>query len=134
MIEKNTLSVDAAYSSKSGIMEYRGIWTDTGEEYFHKSFEVGTNNLGEFLAVVHALAQMKKDNLNNNIYTDSVTAMAWVRNKKVNTKLPLNEDTNNLWSIIRNAEKWLKENSYNNQILKWKTSEWGEVKADFDRK
>lgn len=133
-IKKNTLSVDAAYSSKTGIMEYRGVWTDTGEIYFEKSFNVGTNNIGEFLAVVHGLSQLKKEGKNNNIYTDSVTAIAWVRNKKVNTKLELNESTNSLWKVIRRAENWLEKNKYDNQILKWRTSKWGEVKADYDRK
>lgn len=133
-IKKNTLSVDAAYSSKTGIMEYRGVWTDTGEVYFEKSFNVGTNNIGEFLAVVHGLSQLKKEGKNNNIYTDSVTAIAWVRNKKVNTKLELNESTNSLWKVIRRAENWLEKNKYDNQILKWRTSKWGEVKADYDRK
>lgn len=134
MIENNSLSVDAGYSSKTGIMDYRAVWTDTGIVYFEKSFDVGTNNLGEFLAIVHALAQLKKDNLNNSIYTDSVTAMAWVRNKRVNTKLDLNESTRSLWEVVRRAESWLRDNKYENQILKWETSKWGEIKADFDRK
>ena len=134
IIEKNTLSVDAGYSSKTGIMDYRAIWTDTGETYFEKEFEIGTNNLGEFLAVVHALAKLKEDNLENDIYTDSVTAMAWVRNKRVNTKLEHNEYTEDLWNVINRAELWLKNNSYKNRILKWRTSKWGEIKADFNRK
>jgi ribonuclease HI len=133
-IVNNSLSVDAGYSSKTGIMDYRGIWTDTGELYFEKKFYVGTNNLGEFLAVVHALAQMKKDGLNNPIYTDSVTAMAWVKNKKANTKLELNESTLELWDVINRAEEWLKLNSYSNSIFKWKTKKWGEIKADYNRK
>jgi ribonuclease HI len=133
-LERKTLSVDAGYSSKSGVMDYRGVWTDTGEVYFEKSFNVGTNNLGEFLAVVHALSLMKKDNILFDIYTDSVTAMAWVRNKKVNTKLEEDGSTYELWNVIRRAESWLKENDYKSQIMKWKTSDWGEIKADFNRK
>lgn len=133
-MDLNTLSVDASFSSKTGIMEYRGIWTDTGEEYFSESFTVGTNNLGEFLAVVHGLAQMKKDGIEKDIYTDSNTALAWVRNKKVNTSMPYNQSTKELWKIIERAENWLNSNSYNNKILKWKTKEWGEVRADYGRK
>ena len=133
-MDLNTLSVDASFSSKTGIMEYRGIWTDTGEEYFSESFTVGTNNLGEFLAVVHGLAQMKKDGIEKDIYTDSNTALAWVRNKKVNTSMPYNQSTKELWKVIERAENWLNSNSYNNKILKWKTKEWGEVRADYGRK
>lgn len=133
-IEQNTLSVDAGYSSKTGVMDYKAVWTDTDELYFEEKFDVGTNNIGEFLAIVHALAQMKKDGLKNPIYTDSKTAMAWVRDKYVNTNLELNESTSTLWAVVRRAENWLKSNSYDNKILKWKTSEWGEIKADFGRK
>ena len=133
-IEQNTLSVDAGYSSKTGVMDYKAVWTDTDELYFEEKFDVGTNNIGEFLAIVHALAQMKKDGLKNPIYTDSKTAMAWVRDKSVNTNLELNESTSPLWAVVRRAENWLKSNSYDNKILKWKTSEWGEIKADFGRK
>lgn len=134
MIKKDTISVDASYSSKTGIMEYRGVWTDTGVIYFHETFMVGTNNLGEFLAVVHALSKMKQDGISKDIYTDSVTAIAWVRNKKVNTNLPFKEDTKDLWNVINRAEEWLISNSYESEVLKWKTKEWGEVIADFGRK
>jgi ribonuclease HI len=134
MFKKNTLSVDAAYSSKTGIMEYRGVWTDSGIVYFHEIFSVGTNNVGEFLAVTHALAKMKSEGLENDIYTDSNTAMSWVRRKRVNSGMLYNSSTKNLWSVISRAENWLKNNEYNNEILKWKTKEWGEVFADFDRK
>ena len=131
MIKENTLSVDAGYSSKTGIMDYRGVWTDTGIVYFYKKFYSGTNNIGEFLAIVHALAKMKKDNLKNDIYTDSNTALAWIKNKKVNTVL---EESDDLWNTVIRAENWLKENCYESNILKWKTSELGEIKADFNRK
>lgn len=134
MFEKNTLSVDAAYSSKTGIMEYRGVWTDSGDIYFHEIFSVGTNNVGEFLAVVHALAKMKSEGIEKDVYTDSNTAIAWVRNKRVNSGMDYDSNTKELWNIISRAENWLKDNEYKNQILKWKTKEWGEVFADFDRK
>lgn len=134
VVTKNTLSVDAGYSSKTGVMDYRGVWTETGEVYFEKSFNTGTNNLGEFLAVVHGLALLKSQGLENDIYTDSVTAIAWVRNKKVNTKLELNSQNKQLWEIINRAENWLKNNTYKNKILKWNTSLNGEIKADFGRK
>lgn len=135
MIIEKSLSVDAGYSSKTGIMDYRAVWTDNGAPYFEKSFSVGTNNIGEFLAVVHALAKLKEDGLTEiPVYTDSVTAMAWVRNKKVKTTLYRGPETEKLWKIIDRAEKWLRENDYDNEIMKWETSKWGEIKADFDRK
>ena len=134
MFKEDTLSVDAAYSSKTGIMEYRGVFTDSGNVYFHETFSVGTNNVGEFLAVVHALAKMKSEGLEKDIYTDSNTAIAWVRNKRVNSKMNYSSSTKYLWSVISRAENWLKNNEYQNQVLKWKTKDWGEIFADFERK
>ena len=130
-----SLSVDAACSGNPGIMEYRGVYSKTGEEVFRQGpFENGTNNIGEFLALVHGLAFMKQKNTPLPIYTDSKTAMAWVKAKKSRTRLEKNEANAVLFDLLARAEKWLVENQYNTQILKWKTEVWGEIPADFGRK
>ncbi len=132
---KKSVSVDAACSGNPGIMEYRGVDTETGRQLFLQGpFPVGTNNIGEFLAIVHALAYLKKLDDSRPIYTDSRTALAWVKNKKVKTMLPKNDTTAALWNLIHRAEQWLATHSYPNPIIKWKTEEWGEIKADFGRK
>ena len=134
-IIKNSVSVDAACSGNPGIMEYRGVHTDTKAEIFYQGpFKDGTNNIGEFLALVHALALFKKTNNNTVIYSDSRTAMAWVRNKKVKTTLQQNARNAVLFDLMDRAIDWLKNNSYSNQILKWDTKNWGEIPADFGRK
>ena len=116
-------------------VEYRGVDTETGRQLFLKGpFPVGTNNIGEFLAIVHGLAFLQKHKDTRPIYTDSRTALAWVKSKKVKTTLPENKDTTELWELIRRAEQWLQSNTYTNPIIKWKTEEWGEIKADFGRK
>ncbi len=130
-----SLSVDAACSGNPGPMEYQGVDTKTKDQIFHVSFDIGTNNIGEFLGLVHGLALLQKQNLPNlPIYTDSATAMAWVRNKKVKTKLERNAKTEKLFSLIARGEAWLKANTYSNPILKWETPSWGEIPADFGRK
>ena len=129
-----SISVDAACSGNPGIMEYQGVDTKDGSQYFHQKFELGTNNIGEFLAIVHALAMLQKTASELPIYTDSKIAMGWVRQKKCRTKLVKNIKTKKLHEVIRRAEKWLTENTYPNSILKWKTEEWGEIPADFGRK
>lgn len=134
-IIKNSFSVDAACSGNPGIMEYRGVHTGTGEEIFRQGpYKDGTNNIGEFLALVHILALFKKLNNNSLIYTDSRTAMAWVRNKKVKTTLEKNADNAILFELMDRAINWLKENTYTNEIVKWDTKNWGEIPADFGRK
>ena len=117
-------------------MEYRGVKTINGEQIFIQGpFEEATNNIGEFLAIIHAAALLKKmDNTDTIIYTDSRTAMAWVRNKKVKTKLERTSKNKEVWDLVERAYTWLKENTIPNPIVKWPTKEWGEIPADFGRK
>lgn len=129
-----SLSVDAACSGNPGVMEYRGVNTKTREEVFHLTFPLGTNNIGEFLALVHGLALLKQKGLPNPIYTDSRTAMAWLKGKKCKTKLARTAATEELFQLIERAEKWLKEHTYKTLVLKWDTESWGEIPADFGRK
>jgi ribonuclease HI len=132
---EDSLAVDAACSGNPGLMEYRGVYTKTKEEIFHIGpFEKGTNNIGEFLALVHGLALLKKQNQNIPVYSDSVNAIAWVRGKKCKTKLEPSEKNRDVFDLIERAEIWLKSNTYTNRILKWETREWGEIPADFGRK
>ena len=131
----NSLSVDAACSGNPGKMEYRGVYTETGEEIFRIGpFEEATNNIGEFLALVHGLALLKKQDSSIPIYSDSVNAIKWVKNKKCKTLLKSCEANEPVFELIRRAEKWLNENAYPNLMLKWETGEWGEIPADFGRK
>lgn len=135
-IKWNSISVDAACSGNPGLMEYRGVDTKTRQEIFKQGpFSEGTNNIGEFLALVHALAYLKKKGLETYpIYTDSKTALAWVRNKKVKTTLTKNAKNKTLFELLGRAQDWLKTNDYKNPIIKWDTEKWGEIPADFGRK
>lgn len=132
---RESLAVDAACSGNPGLMEYRGVYTKTGEEIFHQGpFKEGTNNIGEFLALVHGLAFLKQKNSPLPLYTDSKTAMAWVKAKKAKTLLEKKPVNAQLFELIARAEAWLKNNSYTTQVLKWETTVWGEIPADFGRK
>lgn len=132
----NSLAVDAACSGNPGVMEYRGVWVATGEELFHKGpFPNATNNIGEFLAIVHGLALLKQKGMTDTpIYSDSRTGQAWVRDRKCKTTLKRNDRNAALLDIVARAEKWLESNSYRNRIIKWDTEKWGEIPADFGRK
>lgn len=134
-IIQNSIAVDAACSGNPGDLEYRGVYIQTGEEIFKQGpFEMGTNNIGEFLALVHGLALLKQKGSKLPIYSDSANAIAWVKNKKCKTKLEKIPENESLFYMIERAEKWLKENSYTNPIIKWETKKWGEIPADFGRK
>jgi ribonuclease HI len=130
-----SIAVDAACSGNPGLMEYRGVYVADNTEIFHVGpLEDGTNNIGEFLAIVHALALLTKNGKNEPIYSDSVNAIKWVENKKCNTKLKKTDKNINIFDLINRAEIWLELNSFSNKILKWETKKWGEIPADFGRK
>lgn len=130
----HSIAVDAACSGNPGVMEYQGVYTKNGKQLFHKKYSLGTNNIGEFLAIVHALAYCKKEGVNLPIYTDSKTAIKWVQTKKCKTQLEANAQTAALMEVIHRAEEWLKKNTWDNPLLKWETESWGEIPADFGRK
>ena len=130
----NCLAVDAACSGNPGPMEYRGVYLLTGQEVFHFGPVYGTNNIGEFLAIVHGLALMKQKGIDMPIYSDSRNALNWVQQKKCKTKLERTAKTEELFQLIERAEQWLRENSYTTPLRKWETQLWGEVPADFGRK
>jgi ribonuclease HI len=128
-----SVSVDAAYNGKE--MEYKGVYTKTKQELFKSgTFEDATNNIGEFLAIVHALGYLKKQKSSIPVYSDSKIAMHWVSIHKANTKLKATAANRSLFYLVERAEKWLKENKYPNRLLKWETKAWGENPADFGRK
>jgi len=132
---REALAVDAACSGNPGPMEYRGVYLRTGQEVFHFGPIRGTNNIGEFLAIVHGLALLKQKGLHSMpIYSDSRNALSWVKQKCCKTKLPRGPQTEELFGYIERAQKWLQENTYANPLIKWDTEQWGEVPADFGRK
>ena len=133
--EPNSLAVDAACSGNPGDMEYRGVYVATGQELFRVGpMKKGTNNIGEFLAIVHGLALLKNKGSDLPIYSDSRNAILWVRKKKCKTLLKRVPENEPIFNLIERAEKWLNETSYTTRIIKWETSEWGEIPADFGRK
>jgi ribonuclease HI len=127
--------VDAACSGSPGRLEYQGVDLQSGKELFHKGpFKNGTNNVGEFLAIVTALELLKKKGSPLPVYSDSATAIGWVKKKHCNTNLAFDETNAILFELIEHAEDWLAENRKTNPVLKWDTHAWGENPADFNRK
>ncbi len=133
-VPAEALAVDAACSGNPGPMEYRGIYLRTGETVFHFGPVYGTNNIGEFLAIVHALALMKQKGIRMPVFSDSRNAIEWVKHKHCKTTLERNARTEALFNMIERAENWLKANPADVPIHKWDTNRWGEIPADFGRK
>ncbi len=135
-IIRESVAVDAACSGNPGEMEYQGVYTADGRRLFHVGpLDDGTNNIGEFLALVHALAMLKQQGRPDMpIYSDSKIAQGWIKNGKCKTKLEPTGRNEQIFILIDRAEKWLAVNRISNPILKWETESWGEIPADFGRK
>lgn len=134
-VNRNSWAVDAACSGNPGPMEYQAIDLQTGAQVFHFGPLHGTNNIGEFLAIVHALALMDKQGIKDKvIYSDSYNAILWVKKKQCKTKLVRTPETEQLYQIITRAEQWLRTHNITIPVMKWETKAWGEVPADFGRK
>lgn len=134
-IDKTAWAVDASCMGNPGRMEYQGVDLNTGKTLFRIGpFEDATNNIGEFLAIVHALALMEQRGEKHLIYSDSRTAMAWVRRCQVRTTLKQTPRNARVFEMLTRAMKWLMTHSFRSRIVKWNTDNWGEIPADFGRK
>lgn len=131
-----SIAVDAACAGNPGRMEYRGVLTHNKQEIFRKGpYQNGTNNIGEFLALVHGIALLKSKNQENvPIYSDSKIAISWIKQKRCKTNINFDASNKDLLELIKRAESWLQNNLFKNPILKWETKAWGEIPADFGRK
>lgn len=134
-VKAEAWAVDASCSHNPGPMEYQAIDLQTGEKVFHFGPVHGTNNIGEFLAIVHALAEMERRGITDKVvYSDSRNAILWVEKKRCKTTLKRTPETERLLDIIVRAENWLYKRNITTPILKWQTDKWGEIPADFGRK
>lgn len=131
-----SLCVDAACNGSPGILEYRGVYIDSQEEFFRAGpFPDGTNNVGEFLAIIHALTWLERQEKQLPIYSDSRNAISWVYAGQCKTQLKHTPHNAPLFEMIHSAEIWLAEHPLRRgAVLKWDTDLWGENPADFGRK
>jgi ribonuclease HI len=133
--EVPSISVDAACAGVPGPVEWRGVETESGKELFRFGpYPDGTNNVGEFLAIVQGLTWLTEHGRDWPLYSDSVNAILWVKAKKCRTKMAQTARNARLFKLIAEAEKWLVENFPKTKVLKWDTEMWGENPADFGRK
>lgn len=134
-IDLNAWAVDASCLGNPGKMEYRGVDLKTGKVIFQVGpFEDATNNIGEYLALIHAMALMAKKGEYHNIYSDSVTALSWWRNRKIKTKLQQTSKNTKVFELLARASVWANTHNFPAKVIKWQTERWGEIPADYGRK
>lgn len=134
-IDADAWAVDASCLGNPGVMEYRGVELKSGREIFRVGpFQDATNNIGEYLALVHAMSLMTRNGEYHTIYSDSVTAQSWVKRRQVKTQLKPTERNAKVFELLARASVWVKNHNFPGKILKWQTERWGEIPADFGRK
>lgn len=137
-IRLDAIAVDGACAGNPGVMEYRAVRVADGVEVFRRGAAgnlIGTNNIGEYLAIVHLAATLAaKGDSSTPIYSDSRTALSWIRRGASKTSLERTPRTAATLDLLARADRWIKENRIKNPVLKWDTDNWGEIPADFGRK
>lgn len=129
------LCVDAACSGSPGPVEWRVVLFPGNKTVVKCGpHRYGTNNIGEFLALVNAIEFRQTRDLDLPIYTDSITALAWVRDKRCKTTLVVGDHNPRLAELVRSAEEYLRSNPNTANINKWDTEAWGDIPADYGRK
>ena len=135
-INPDAIAVDGACAGNPGRMEYRGVDVKSGIELFRVGpLDDGTNNVAEYLALVHALAYLyKKGDSATPVYSDSRTARSWLKNKGCRTKLLRTPRNGKIFELLARADVWVQTHRITNPVLRWDTDAWGEIPADFGRK
>ena len=134
-----SICVDASCRGNPGPMEYRGVDTQSREVIFDRRYALGTNNLGEFLGIIHALGLITRDKLHSKysvIYSDSLVAITWFSQVYCKSGLKHTDDTEQLLEDIGRSMDWLRKNqaTITTKVCKWDTHQWGEIPADYQRK
>lgn len=137
-IRLDAIAVDGACAGNPGVMEYRAVRVMDGVEIFRRGADgslIGTNNIAEYLAIVHIAAMLAaRGDSTTPIYSDSRTALGWIRRGHSKTTLEHTQRTERVLELLARADAWMAKNRILNPILKWDTDAWGEIPADFGRK
>lgn len=135
-IRLDAIAVDGACDKNpGGNVEYQGVSVGSGQRLFHVGpMPGGSNNIGEYLGLVHALAYLaQKGDTSTPVYSDSRTALSWLRQRRCKTTVQLPPESK-LAQLVARADRWAATHSWLNPVLKWDTEKWGEIPADFGRK
>ena len=124
------IATDGAHSAKERLTRYRAVDLSSGMELFNHSIGNWTNNIGEFLGIVEAVKYiLTHPEAPRIIYSDSITAITWFRNKQCASSRRCDK--------LLMAEVFLKvmdAKISDIQVIHWDNREWGETSADFGNK
>lgn len=124
--------VHSTANTKTKRMAYKGFNESTNKWIFKVKYKgYCTQNVADFMAIVHALHYCKINNIDLPIYNDNLVAIKWVKDKKVNSLLIKTKENHELFQSFENALVILKQNDFLNPILFWKKKELGNIKNPF---
>jgi ribonuclease HI len=140
------ICVDASTRGNPGISQYQIVDLDGKvKKVLSKKF-YSTNNIAEFIGLCHAVHYCF-ENGDDNLFTDSMTALSWVKNGRINSNMARNRMTNAAWVMVGKSMNFIKQFKFDDHkqaliredgkavfLTKWFTSEWGEIPADFGNK
>lgn len=119
-------------NTKSRKMEYKAFNEETQKWIFQKKYTgYCTQNISDFISIVHALHYCNENSLDSPIYNNNKIAINWANNKKTNTQLFKNNENKEIFQLYENALVWLKQNECSNQILFWNKKEMGNIEKPF---
>ena len=138
------ISVDGSAKGNPGFAKYRGVDIATNKVLFLVELGVSTNNIAEYIAICHAVLLAIKETPTT-IYTDSQTALSWLRSGYPNTTLADCDRTHKSLDLLKRANNKMRELTVKKdgidilfnetvRVSKWYTSEYGESPADFGEK
>lgn len=127
------LAVDASLI-KDNVGEYQIFDIKTQKIIYNSGiYQNTTVNIMEFLAIACAILIIdSNENFKDySIYSDSATALTWIRNKEIKTN---NSPDPNTLNELRAAIEYIKVRPGNIPVKKWNTKVLKDIPADFKRK
>jgi len=119
-----------------GVVEWQAVDLVSGQTiHASRPYEYGNINLAEFIAIVDALSLLHANgNTSTPVYSDSLTAIAWVKNRKMKTRHPRTGNAYRIMGLADASMDWLLDTKPMNPVRFWDNVLWGENPADYGRK
>jgi ribonuclease HI len=137
-LELPCIVVDGSYLGNLDRMEYQAIGLPQNAIIFSDGpYRGGGASIAEFLGLVKGLQYLENRQMDMLIYSDSKTALSWVRRCKVNSVILKRDDCpDQVKEMVQDALGWLRSNTdfTKGRFRKWHTTFWGENPADYGRK
>jgi len=130
------IHLDVSVNNQTAEAEFRVM---QGDKYLVSASKIQfcTPNLAEFLALTEAYKYAQHFNLEQDIYCDNMMAIKWFKKKAPVTIPPTLKVANpKLEELVDKAVEFINTlpDGYDEKVLYWDKSMWGEIPSDYQRK